>query len=324
LSHVCLALGTSFLAWGLFAGEAWVLEAAGLILGLGVTTFLVVAAISMSRGRSLDTLRAMGVALAALAITLVLGLFLTGWLAGLWLPKDPIAWLSRHVLAGLAGWIGILVMGTAWQVVPMLQLTPPYPPRQTRGLLISASASMAAALLLPSPWSLLGEIGLSLSGIAFALITLNLQWRRKRKVPDIGLAFWRLGMVCLILAAGLFPFAETEPLKIAAGLLFVLGFAASVVNGMLYKIVPFMAWFHLQAQKGIMASGLPSMKDYLPDTPATGQFRVHAAALACLLLAPFLPAFTIPGGLLLAASAAWLGWNLLRATRLFRAHGGRF
>ncbi len=324
LSHLCLILGTSFLAWGLFAGEAWALEAAGLILALGLATFLVVAAISLSRSRSLDTLRAMGVALAALAITLALGLLLTGWLAGLWPLDAPLAWLARHVLAGLAGWVGILVMGTAWQVVPMLQLTPPYPPRQTRGLLIAASASLAAALLLPSPWGILGEFGLSLSGIMFALITLNLQWRRKRKIPDIGLAFWRLGMLCLILAASLYPFAESEPLKIVTGLLFLLGFAASVVNGMLYKIVPFLAWFHLKAQKGIMSSGLPSMKNYLPDTPATGQFRIHAAALACLLFAPFLPVFAIPGGLLLAASAAWLGWNLLKAARIFRAHGGQF
>ena len=62
----------------------------------------------------------------------------------------------------------------------------------------------------------------------------------------------------------------------------------------------------------------------MPDAAARGQFRLHLAALACLLPAPFLPSLAIPGGLLLAASAAWLGWNLVRAARLFRARGGRF
>lgn len=324
LSHTCLALGASLLAWGLASGEAWALDSAGLLLGLGLAAFILAAGISLSRGRSLDTLRAMGVALAALTVTLVLGLLLTGWLAGQWMPADPLGLLARHALAGLAGWVGILVMGTAWQVVPMLQLTPAYPPRLTRALLIAASLSLTAGLLLPAPWSNFGTAGLSLSGIVFALATLDLQRRRKRKIPDVGLSFWRLGMISLIAASALFPLAVSEPAVMLAGLIFLIGFAVSVVNGMLYKIVPFLAWFHLQAQKGIMAKGLPSMKDYLPDATATGQFRIHLAAFVCLLGTPFLPMLAVPGGLLLAGSSAWLGWNLLNAVRLYRTHDGRF
>ncbi len=324
LSHAGLALGTPLLAWGLGDGDAMALQAAGLLLGPGLSVFLVAAAVSLSRGRALDTLGAMRVALAALGIALGLGLGLAGWLAGLWQPDAPLDWLARHALAGLAGWVGILVMGTAWQVVPMLQITPPYPPRLTRGLLVAGAASLAAALLLPAPWRLAGQAGLSLAAAAFALATLSLLHRRKRKIPDAALSFWRLGMVALVLAAGLFPFARDERDVLLAGLLFLVGFAVSVVNGMLYKIVPFLAWFHLQAQQGVLAAGLPSMKDYLPDAAATGQFRLHAAALACLLAAPFLPALAAPGGWLLAASAAWLAWNLGRAARLFHARGGRF
>ncbi len=323
LAHLCLTLGTPPLVWGLGAGEPLALEAAGLLLGVGLTVFLIATALGPIRGRAEDTARAMGVALAALAATLAFGLLLTGWLTGRWAPDDADVWLARHILAGLAGWVGILVMGTAWQVVPMLQLTPAYPPRLTRGLLLAAGASLLVALALPAPWRLFGEAGLSLSAIVFAVATLALQRRRKRRIADITLSFWRLGMVSLILAAGLFPVAGNGAPALLAGLLFLVGFAVSVVNGMLYKIVPFLAWFHLQAQQGIAASGLPSMKDYLPDTAAAGQFRLHAAALACLLAAPFLPAFALPGGLLLSASSAWMGWNLIRAARLFRAHGGK-
>ena len=323
ISHAALAVGTPLLAWGLWAGEPAALEGAGITLGAGLAVFLIPAALSLARGRSLDTLRAMGIALAALAVTVALGLLLTGWLSGRWLPEAPQDGFARHVMAGLAGWVGILVMGTAWQVVPMLQLTPPYPPRLTRGLLVAAGASLLLALAVPAPWHRLGLIGLCAAGIAFAVATLDLQRRRKRKIGDITLDFWRLGMASLILACLLFPFAGDGPLPVLAGVLFLVGFAVSVVNGMLYKIVPFLAWFHLQAQLGIMASGLPSMKDYLPDAAARGQFRLHAAALACLLAAPWLPVLAIPGGLLLAASSAWLGWNLVSAVRLFRAHGGR-
>ena len=321
-SHAALVLGSPLLAWGLAGGGETPLLAAGSLLAAGFVPFLIAAAISLARGRALDTLRAMMLALAALAATLAFGLLLTGWLSGLWSPAEPLAWLDRHMAAGLAGWVGILVMGVAWQVVPMLQLTPPYPARLTRMLLLAAAIGLVAALVPPAPWNLAGRIILALAAVVFALYTLDLQRRRKRKISDVTLSYWRLGMVCLAIAAPLLVVAEAPGPAALAGLLFLMGFAVSVVNGMLFKIVPFLAWFHLQAQKGIMAAGLPSMKDYLPDAAARGQFRLHLAALACLLPAPFFPILAIPGGILLAASALWLGWNLARAARLFRAHGG--
>jgi len=219
--------------------------------------------------------------------------------------------------------VGVLVVGTAWQVVPMLQLTPAYPPRLTRALLIGFALALPAALLPPAPWQIVGEAGLALGLVVFALATLDLQRRRKRKIGDTTLRFWRLGMICLALAAALSPLPLPEAARMTAGMLFVAGFGVSVVNGMLYKIVPFLAWFHLHAQKGLPAAGRPSMKDYLPESRAQGQFRAYLAALACLLATPFAPALAVPGGLLLAASSAWLGWNLVSAVRLFRAHGGR-
>jgi hypothetical protein len=323
LSHAGLLAGTPLLAWGLAGGHAAVMSIGGIVLAAGLLVFLIAAAVSLSRARVLDSVRAMGLALLSLAATLALGLLLAGWLSGLWLPASPADWLARHAVAGLAGWVGLLVMGTAWQVVPMLQLTPPYPARLTRVLLAAGAASLVAALLLPAPWRSLGVAGLSLAGIAFALTTLHLQRRRKRRLPDVALDFWRLGMACLIAAAVLFPLDLPEAGLMSAGILFLAGFAVSVVNGMLYKIVPFLAWFHLQAQKGLTARGLPSMRDYLPERRARGQFRLHLAALACLLAAPFLPAFAVPGGLLLAASAAWLGWNLSRVIRLYRDNDGK-
>jgi len=322
LAHAGLTVGTPLLAWGLASASTAALDAAGSALALGLTGFLAAASCSLAKARSIDTVRAMAMALAALAATALIGLALTGWLAGHWPLADPLAWLDRHALLGLAGWVGILVVGTAWQVVPMLQLTPAYPPRLTRALLIALATALLAALLLPPPWQVVGQSVLSLGFIAFAFATLDLQRRRKRKIADVTLQFWRLGMVCLILAAALFPLPLPEAGRTVTGILFLAGFAVPVVNGMLYKIVPFLAWFHLQSQKGILAVGLPSMKDYLPDRRARGQFLTHLAAVACLLAAPFLPALAIPGGLLLTLSSAWLGWNLAQAVHLYRAHGG--
>lgn len=330
LAHAGLLLGTPTLAWGLAQGETLGIELGAGLLGAGLTVFIAAAALGLARIQQAgpqDTTQAMRLALLALGLTLILGLGLAAWLAGYWQPDTPESWLRGHVLWGLAGWIGVLVMGSAWQVVPMLQLTPAYPRRLARGLLLAVALALPAAAWLAAQGALLGEGVLAVALAGFALATLDRQRRRKRKLADTTLDFWRLGMGSLILAMLLVGLDALRPLpetvRLAAGILFLLGFAASVVVGMLYKILPFLAWFHLQGQRGFAAGGLPSMRDYLPEARARGQFRLYLAALACLVSAPFAPFLALPGGLLLTASAIWLGWNLWRVRALFRQAGGR-
>ena len=322
LSHPGLLLGTALLSLGLGLGRPPLILAGTALLGLGLLAFLAGVGISLVRARSGDTTWAMRLAAVSLGVTLLLGLGLASWLGGLWQPEAPQVWLADHAFWGLIGWIGVLVMGSAWQVVPMLQLTPAYPRRLTRWLLIAMALALPLATLMPEPWRWPGRGLAALTLLGFAVATLRLQGQRKRKLADVTLDFWRVGMLSLIAAAllGLSLPRLAEAWRMLAGLVFLLGFAVSVVTGMLYKIVPFLAWFHLQARLGFSA-GRPSMRDYLPEARARGQFRLHLAALLCLFATPFLPSLALPGGLLLAASAAWLGWNLSQALRLYRQAG---
>jgi len=324
VSHLGLLLGTPCLALGLYGGEAALLMAGSSLIGLSLLVFLGAVGLALMRAQVNDTTQAMRLAAFTLGVTLFLGLGMASWLIGQWAPDAPLDWLTSHVLWGLGGWVGVLVMGSAWQVVPMLQLTPPYPPRLTRWLWRAMLIGLPLGTLTPSPWREAGQVMAALVLITFALATLRLQSQRKRKVEDVTLDFWRVGMVCLI-AAVLLALAQMQRAlpdawTLLAGLLFLIGFAASVVTGMIYKIVPFMAWFHLQARAGFKR-GQPNMRDYLPETHARGQYRLHLAALLCLLAAPFQPLLALPGGLLLTASAAWLGWNLLQVLRLYRQAG---
>jgi hypothetical protein len=167
----------------------------------------------------------------------------------------------------------------------------------------------------------------------FASVTLRLQAGRRRKVPDITLNFWRFGLASLIVSALVFPVLHWLPedwmdaAEISLGITFLLGFVASVVGGMLYKIVPFLAWFHLKTQTHAKVGSIPNMKQIIPDNLARIHFRLHLASLALLLPAPFLPApinqFTSIAGLLLLAASAIRQWlNLLQAKHLFLKHGG--
>lgn len=332
-----LAAGVPLLAWGLLAGDPVLMLAGGAGLALAWLPFVGGTLAALIGAKALPrVVWPMRKAWLAMVVTLALGWTLVAVLAG-GAPRVDVLLATRlHAMWGLGGWVLLLVMGVAYQVVPMLQITPAYPDVVSRwltwcmlaGLLIFTLSARypgedeAAFRLMALPPAV--------AAFAFALATLSLQRRRRRRVPDVTLDFWRLGMASLILASLVFvalpwlPERWRAPGELSAGIVFLLGFAASVVNGMLYKIVPFLAWFHLQSQTSAKAGEIPSMKHMIPDGAARGHFRAHLAACLLLAISPFLPRIvTLPGLLLLAAGALMLWRNLIGARRRFRAHGGR-
>lgn len=109
--------------------------------------------------------------------------------------------------------------------------------------------------------------------------------------------------------------AYAPPVELLLGILLILGFAVAVINGMLYKIVPFLAWFHLQAHL-FQRAKVPTMKQFLPDARIHRQFWAYLAALLLVLAAAIQPAqpavFTYPAALALGVTGVWLGVNLGR------------
>ena len=332
-SHLSLALGTASLMTGFLTAEAAAFVSGIVLLGSGFAVFLAAAVISLARAAGSVTVWGVRLAALCLGFTLLLGLMLALMRIGAWsLPAGSL--LAAHVAFGLLGWVLLLVIGVAFQVVPMFQITPPYPPRLSRWLppaLFGLLLLRAAAAWYPPAVVQLVDAGLAAGMLLFAVVTLRLQSRRRRKLPDVTLAFWRLGMASLIasaavwLAAQLWPgMAVSSPYPLLLAVLFIGGFGVSVVNGMLYKIVPFLTWFHLQAQLQARAGSIPTMKEMIAERRTRWQFRFHAAACGLLTAGPFWPSSARAGGLMLAVSALLLWLNLLSASRRFSRHGGRF
>lgn len=334
-SHILLTLGTiALMAAFLTARPAAFGVAAGL-LAAAFLVFLAAAAISLARAAPSMTVGGMRLAITSLVLTIGFGLLLALRRADRWeVATDGAS--AAHVAFGLLGWVLLLVIGVAYRVVPMFQITPPYPPRVTRWLVPALFAFLllhAAAPFLPAIAGYLAGAGLATGILVFAITTLRLQTQRRRKLPDITLDYWRFAMASLIAGVIVWLTAQLWPGLAAArayppllGILFLGGFAVSVVSGMLYKIVPFLAWFHLQAQLQARAGTIPTMKEMIGARRMRWQFRLHLAAcgfLAAATLSPT-PLPAIAGGLLLGASALLQWANLLSAVQRFRGHGGRF
>lgn len=328
---VGIASGTLSLAAGLARGDPVWLTLAVVLLGAGMLPFVVAMLAGVARRHlTSDVAWPMRQAWLALALVITTGLWLALGLSGRVALPDVSALVDSHLAWGLGGWVLILVTGVSYQVVPMLQLTPAYPVRAVRWLtwwLLAGLAWTSLARLWPDApaWCWRGALSMVSAGaLAFALLTLWLQKRRRRKVGDATLSFWRFGMACLALFALLLPFETSGGLQIALAVLFLLGFATSVVNGMLYKIVPFLAWFHLQAQRPGQIASIPNMKQYVPEPMAQRHLALHIAGVLVCLAGPWLPWSVVQMGLVLLMVSGVLFWfNLVRARRLFLASGGR-
>ena len=102
-------------------------------------------------------------------------------------------------------------------------------------------------------------------------------------------------------------------------ILLILGFVYSVINGMLYKIVPFLIWYHLQER--MVGSGMkaPNVKEVIADRAASKQIFLHLAGLILLLAAAIWPTlFARAAAVVFGLSSAALAWNLYQAMRVYR------
>jgi hypothetical protein len=328
--HVLMIIGVPLLVAGFLLHLQPLLIVAFLVLGTCFTLFLVVTLNCLVTAESQsDSVTAMRLSVISLAIAMTVGIY-----AGSGLTDDVaifvgVVWTDIHLSWALLGWVGLMFVGVGFQVVPMFQLTPGYPKtvmnwlaRIIFGLLLMYSFSH---LVLPdlATWMM---ILLVICFALFAVVTLSLQRQRRRHIPDVTLDYWRLGTASILVAALLWVIRSFLPdqelataMELIIGIIVLIGVLISLIIGMIYKIVPFLLWFHLQSRVDEYVK-LPTMKQMLPDGPARRQLRVQIVALLFLITAAIWPsgwAF-YPAALFFAVSCLMLWLNIFAALKHYR------
>ncbi|WP_240327781.1 hypothetical protein [Dechloromonas sp. HYN0024] len=331
LVHVGLSVGALLLGAGFLAASPVLLGCAAAILGFTVLYFLAVTARALiGVPTTSPTIRGIKLALFGLAVVVGYGVFLALALAGGWsLPLMALA--DLHAGWGLGGWAGVLLAAMAYVVVPMFQLTPGYPARASWWFPIFVLAMLglwSLALVAEWPWLVrLAPLGMALAGIAFAGLTLRLQGKRRRARPDTTYRYWQLGLIgstvglVLLSLAALWPAAaDLDGWTVISGILLVAGGFVPCITGMLYKIIPFLSWMHLQSF-GQAKVPAPAMNRILAEVGMHRQMLAYVAALTLLLAATIFPAWLARvAGLAFAVANGWLWWNLIGAVRRYRGH----
>ncbi|MGV7207193.1 permease [Oxalobacteraceae bacterium A2-2] len=328
-THIGLCLGSLLLAAAFWQGSPLLFQLALAPLLAALLLFLGACTVGMWR-RHLDgsgpMMAGVRLALAALLVTVTLGGLLArafGWPGAGALPLQRLT--DLHAMWGLLGWVGLLVIAVAFQVVPMFMLTQSYPRWMTGSysttlFLLLVAASLSSGLTGPGLWFHQASLVLLAAGHAlFGATTLHLLARRARPKADPTTLYWRTAMASLLAALALWLCTEGhEAAPLALGVLLIAGFALSAINGMLYKIVPFLVWYHLHERIPPNAVKLPGVNKIIPERYARWQFGAHLAALLLLLGACLRPAWLArPAAALMCAACLGMAYNLCAAARLY-------
>lgn len=332
-THMLLTGGTALLSAAFVLSIPAVFMAALLVLLTGVALLLVVCWAGLRQcATASPTLLSIRVALFALGVTVLIGAAMA--LSFAKIISLPLLQLTElHVLWGLAGWVGLLLAGVAYQVVPMFQVTPVYPQSVTRffspvlfGLLLVISTWMAIVTGMAAPAPPLPLMLVECGYAVFALATLALLRKRKRPAPETSTLFWYVSMLSLLTGTGLGIAGQVVPAvaeapghALSVGMLLIVGCGYSVVNGMLYKIVPFLVWYHLQTRLAGTIHKAPNVRQVISETSSQRQFSCHLVSLALLLLAVHYPGWLLRiAALAFIASSALLLANLAQAAHVYR------
>ncbi len=262
LSYALLILGVPLLTFGFSKGVLLIPGALITYAGILYTSLLALFHLMKIRVYT-PTPKGFRFSLIFLMLGASLGLYTVLSYGGL-VPYFEKA-IRIHFTLLLFGWIGLLIASVSFQVVEMFFVTEAYKRKFSMSFPLLVSAGILLSLL-----DGLFVLPLSFIFLSYSLMTIKRLLKRRRKNPDYTLYFWYLSMAFLMVSLLLFPFLEFAfyPFLFSQFVFF-----SSMIMGMMYRIVPFLVWFHLSNE---LVKDVPLMSDVIPSKRIRMSFYLHA------------------------------------------------
>ncbi len=277
-----LAIGTTLMVFGFWV-EPYLISYGGVLVLISMVIFATEAFATL-RKTKIDTITVKTVAFSNtfLLLGIVTGFIIALGLGGV-VSVDIASMLKAHVYLVLGGFVLLTIMGISLTLIPMFSLAHGFSDRTIKigfnlvsiGVIGVAIGSISHTVLLE--W--LGYI-ITLIGIGFYIYQVYIIYLLTvRKELDIWAKSMIFGFSSLILSLilGLVYFLPnmSESWLHSAIWFLILGFIGFLINGHLYKIVPFLVWFE-RFSPLVGKKKVPMLHEMYPKAQATAMFWYSA------------------------------------------------
>ena len=319
-SYIFLIIGCISMTFGLVNDNEIFTTIAFIGLGSGFFLILTSIAIGIKTVQHLNsTVKGMAISISFAFSIVFMGLYL---LYG-YISKDITSLhfliANIHSVWAIFGFAGILIISVSFQVLPMFYVAPKFKPFCKNRVVYIISVGLVLWLFLNlffEEYAFIAKIWLSLFFLAFATTVWIKFNKRRRPVSDVTVWYWRSASI--FLALGVFLWITDEYFKheyiVMVATLIGGGFILSIMIGMLYKIVPFLVWFHLNAM-GYMS--IPTMVEMIDKKLSKIQFLLFLASLVGFIFSFYYAEFLKPSALFFILSMIILEYNIIQPILLY-------
>ena len=302
--HTSLVFGTLFLSFSFILELRNLLFIGAIFLAIAFLTFFIMCTQLLFNVKFLtSTVKAMRLFSLAGLITLFLGLYLANSHINLTFDENYYIVVFLHILFALFGFALLLIMGVSFQVIPMFYVALDFPK-----FVQNKMPLILFILLFVSAVFLYLDINFFILKIIFTTLIISICFyglkslnNRRRPVFDATLWYWKFSLSSLIISMIIWIFNLFESNYILA-IVFAFGFLYSLLQGMVYKIIPFLSWFHLSS-KGYFK--LPTIREFIDEKYIKIHFFVHLISIVFFILSYF------ENNLIYSASILFLISNIL-------------
>jgi len=270
------------------AGFWWVpdvLAYGGLLVLVAMVTFLFETFLTLKKAENITlTVKTVFWANIFLTVAIVIG-FLMALAIGEGVVLDVSKWLGLHAMLVLGGFVTLTIMGLSLILLPMFGLAHGFdqtPIERAFVLMVGAVIGYGVGTVLD--WGWVRWLSLVVAFVSIGLYGYQI-WiiyqTRARKAHDIYAKTMYVGygsLAAALLLGIVTLFSSSEQILLAAAWFLVLGFFSYLINGHLYKIVPFLVWFERYSPL-VGKEKVPMLNDMLPERRATWQFWFTTAGL---------------------------------------------
>ena len=316
--HSSLVLGTLFLSFSFILELKNLLIFGAIFLAIAFLTFFIMSIKLLFNVKFLtSTVKAMRLFSLAGLITLILGLYLSFSHINLSFSENYYTVVFLHILFALFGFALLLIMGVSFQVIPMFYVALDFPKfvQNKIPLILFVLLFLSAVFFYFDVNFLILKIlfsGLIITFCFYGLKSLN---NRRRPVFDATLWYWKLSLSSLIISMIIWLFNLFESNYILA-IVFAFGFLYSLLQGMVYKIIPFLSWFHLSS-KGYFK--LPTIREFIDEKYIKTHFFMHLFSVMFFIFAYFENSLIYVSSILFLFSNILFFVNCLNAVKKYLA-----